>query len=31
VGGFFERLFAPRGLQRIHEGVLENLERHLAG
>ena len=29
VGGFFERLFAPRGLQRIHEGVLANLEEHL--
>lgn len=29
VGGFFERLFAPRGLQRIHDGVLANLARHL--
>ncbi len=29
VGGFFERLFAPKGLQRIHDGVLANLERHL--
>lgn len=29
VGGFFERLFAPRGLQRIHDGVLTNLARHL--
>jgi uncharacterized protein YndB with AHSA1/START domain len=26
VGGFFERTFAPRGLARIHSGVLENLE-----
>lgn len=25
VGGFFERLFAPKGLQRIHDGVLANL------
>lgn len=31
VGGFFERLFAPKGLQRIHDGVLANLERHLRG
>ncbi|NMO93098.1 SRPBCC family protein [Actinomycetospora sp. TBRC 11914] len=30
VGGFFERLFAPKGLQRIHDGVLANLERRLA-
>jgi hypothetical protein len=29
VGGFFERLFAPRGLQRIHDHVLANLEQHL--
>lgn len=29
VGGFFERLFAPRGLQRIHDGVLANLEGYL--
>jgi hypothetical protein len=29
VGGFFERLFAPKGLQRIHDGVLANLERRL--
>ena len=29
VGGFFERLFAPRGLQRIHDGVLANLEQRL--
>lgn len=25
IGGFFERTFAPKGLQRIHDGVLENL------
>jgi carbon monoxide dehydrogenase subunit G len=30
VGGFFERLFAPKGLERIHDGVLANLERRLA-
>lgn len=26
VGGFFERTFAPKGLQRIYDGVLSNLE-----
>ena len=26
VGGFFERTFAPRGLQRIYDGVLANLD-----
>ncbi|GLZ45342.1 polyketide cyclase [Actinomycetospora sp. NBRC 106375] len=31
VGGFFERLFAPKGLQRIHDGVLANLEARLTG
>ena len=30
VGGFFERLFAPRGMARIHSGVLANLARELA-
>ena len=25
IGGFFERTFAPKGLQRIHDGVLANL------
>lgn len=25
VGGFFERTFAPKGLARIHDGVLANL------
>jgi hypothetical protein len=25
IGGFFERTFAPKGLQRIHDGVLSNL------
>ncbi|MGI9001809.1 MAG: SRPBCC family protein [Pseudonocardia sp.] len=26
IGGFFERAFAPKGLQRIHDGVLSNLD-----
>lgn len=26
VGGFFERTFAPKGLRRIYDGVLSNLE-----
>lgn len=26
VGGFFERTFAPRGLARIHDGVLTKLD-----
>jgi hypothetical protein len=30
VGGFFERTFAPRGLQRVHTSVLERLDRELA-
>jgi uncharacterized protein YndB with AHSA1/START domain len=25
IGGFFERTFAPKGLARIHDGVLANL------
>jgi hypothetical protein len=25
IGGFFEKTFAPKGLQRIHEGMLSNL------
>lgn len=25
IGGFFERAFAPKGLQRIYEGMLSNL------
>ena len=29
VGGFFERLFAPRGMQRIHSAVLANLAHEL--
>jgi uncharacterized protein YndB with AHSA1/START domain len=25
IGGFFEKTFAPKGLQRIHDGLLSNL------
>lgn len=31
IGGFFERTFAPRGLARIHDGVLANLEAAVRG
>jgi hypothetical protein len=31
IGGFFERLFAPAGLRRIHGGVLANLAKALEG
>jgi hypothetical protein len=27
IGGFFEKTFAPKGLARIYDGVLENLAR----
>jgi hypothetical protein len=27
IGGFFEKTFAPKGLARIYDGVLENLSR----
>ena len=30
IGGFFERTFAPKGLRRVHEQVLERLETELA-
>jgi hypothetical protein len=30
VGGFFERTFAPKGLARLHEALLERLERSVA-
>lgn len=26
IGGFFERMFAPKGLQRIYDSVLDNLD-----
>ncbi|MEU1626118.1 SRPBCC family protein [Streptomyces sp. NPDC020096] len=29
VGGFFERTFAPKGLNRIHDQVLANLAAHV--
>jgi hypothetical protein len=29
IGGFFERTFAPKGLDRIHSEVLTNLDREL--
>ncbi len=31
VGGFFERTFAPRGLARIHDGVLAKLDSTVTG
>lgn len=31
IGGFFERTFAPKGLRRIHEGVLANLDGAVHG
>ncbi|MCY7340337.1 MAG: SRPBCC family protein [Pseudonocardia sp.] len=31
IGGFFERTFAPRGLARIHDGVLANLDGAVRG
>jgi uncharacterized protein YndB with AHSA1/START domain len=31
IGGFFERTFAPKGLRRIHEGVLDNLAGAVRG
>jgi hypothetical protein len=31
IGGFFERTFAPRGLQRVYGTMLERLEREVAG
>ena len=31
IGGFFEKTFAPRGLARIHDGVLSNLDAVVRG
>lgn len=31
VGGFFERTFAPKGLRRIYDGVLANLDGAVGG
>ena len=30
IGGFFERTFAPRGLRRVYDSVLERLDAELA-
>jgi len=30
VGGFFERTFAPKGLRRVYDSMLERLEREVA-
>jgi hypothetical protein len=30
IGGFFERAFAPKGLRRVYDEVLERLDRELA-
>ncbi|WP_298176709.1 SRPBCC family protein [Saccharomonospora sp.] len=31
IGGFFERIFAPKGLQRIYDGVLSKLAEEVRG
>ena len=31
IGGFFERTFAPKGLQRVYATMLERLEREVTG
>lgn len=31
IGGFFEKTFAPKGLARIHDGVLANLDARVRG
>jgi hypothetical protein len=31
IGGFFERTFAPKGLRRVYESMLERLDAELAG
>lgn len=31
IGGFFERTFAPKGLRRIHEGLIRRLDAELGG
>jgi hypothetical protein len=30
IGGFFERMFAPKGLQRVYGEILGRLDRELA-
>jgi len=29
IGGFFERTFAPKGLRRLYDGMLERLDADL--
>jgi hypothetical protein len=31
IGGFFERTFAPKGLRRVYDAMLERLDREVAG
>ena len=31
IGGFFERTFAPKGLRRVYDSMLERLEREVTG
>ena len=31
IGGFFERTFAPKGLQRVYDTMLDRLEREVTG
>jgi hypothetical protein len=31
IGGFFERTFAPKGLRRVYDAMLERLDAELAG
>lgn len=31
IGGFFERTFAPKGLRRVYDAMLDRLEREVAG
>lgn len=31
VGGFFEGIFAPKGVGRLYEEILDNIEREVAG
>ncbi|NMI01977.1 SRPBCC family protein [Pseudonocardia acidicola] len=31
IGGFFEKTFAPKGLKRIYDGVLANLDQAVRG
>lgn len=31
IGGFFEGIFAPKGLNRLYEEILDNVEREVSG